>query len=146
MDVPSVRRCCGKLPEAAPLAVPMVPMQGSNPEQYPAKWGLIRGTLYPCLDLPLLGMVNTEEKTDTMLHELQALHFAMQELGLYLDTHTEDADAANLYETYADTYRRGMQRYQEHCGALRQEDSIVNGSYTWTRDPWPWDPSENEED
>ncbi len=49
--------------------------------------GLIRGTLFPGLDLPFMGMVNNTEKSDTPMHELQALAFAIQELALYLDTH-----------------------------------------------------------
>ena len=48
----------GKLPAAAPLANPFVPFQADNPEQYEAKLGLVRGTLYPGLDLPFMGMVN----------------------------------------------------------------------------------------
>ena len=122
------RSCCGRLPEAAPLAVPFVPFQVSDPEVYTAKWALIRGTLYPCLDLPFMGMVNTEEQSDTAMHELQALRFAMHELGLYLDT-----------------YRRGMERFQAECGALRQENAVVNGRYTWTEGPWPWELSANQE-
>ena len=139
MDVKTNGKCCGHLPESAPLAVPFVPFQKTNPEQYSAKWALIRGTLYPCLDLPLLDMVNTEEKTDTAMHELQALNFAIQELGLYLDTHADDEDAAALYETYAETYRRGVKQYQAQCGALRQQDAVQNGKYTWLKDPWPWE-------
>lgn len=145
MEEKNSRRCCGRLPEAAPLAVPFVPFQERNPDQYTAKWALIRGTLYPCLDLPFLGMVNTEEKSDTALHELQALHFAMHELGLYLDTHADDEEAAALFQTYAETYQRGMSRYQAECGALRQEDAVIDGEYTWTRAPWPWELAANQE-
>ena len=38
-----------------------------------------------------LHVYNATEKTDTMIHQLQALGFAVQELGEYLDTHGEDA-------------------------------------------------------
>ena len=40
-----------------------------------------------------MGMVNNTEKSDTPMHELQALAFAIQELALYLDTHREDREA-----------------------------------------------------
>ena len=53
----------GTLPARAPLANPYVPFQDENPMQYEAKKGLIRGTLFPGLDLPFLGMVNTQEHT-----------------------------------------------------------------------------------
>ena len=48
----------GRLPAMAPLANPYVPFQLENPPQYEAQKGLVRGTLFPGLDLPFMGMVN----------------------------------------------------------------------------------------
>ena len=138
--------CCGMLPSRAPLANPYVPWQQYDPEQYSAKTGLIRGTLFPCLDLPLLGMVNTEEKSDTMMHQLQALAFAVQELGLYLDTHADETDAVELFRQYTELYEAGMQQYQQSCGPLFQKDAIQDGVYTWNQTPWPWEYRANKED
>ena len=117
-----------------------------DPEKYPARRGLIRGTLYPGLDLPFLGMVNELEKSDTPLHELQALAFAIQELGLYLDTHREDGDAAQLFAEYADLYRKGLDVYQQKFGPLCQKDAVQDGAYLWTQGPWPWEIAANEEE
>ena len=52
----------GRMPAMAPLANPYVPFQLENPPRYEARKGLIRGTLFPGLDLPFMGMVNTKEK------------------------------------------------------------------------------------
>lgn len=145
MEITSEGSCCGILPAQAPLAVPYVPFQPASPERYSAKRGLIRGTLYPCLDLPFMGMVNTDEQSDTPMHELQALGFALQELGLYLDTHQDDAEAAALFQEYSELYRQGKAIYQENCGPLRQADSVVDGEYLWTKSPWPWELSANRE-
>ena len=139
------KSCCGILPSNAPLAVPYVPFQQNDPDRYTAKTALIRGTLYPCLDLPFLGMVNTKEKSDTPMHDLQALGFAVQELGLYLDTHGDDEEAAELYQKYSELYQQGMNRYQQESGALRQVNSVRDGKYTWTESSWPWEMSANEE-
>ncbi len=146
MEVNDGMTCCGFLPAKAPLANPYVPFQPSNPPRYEARRGLIRGTLFPCLDLPFMDMVNEAELSDTPLHELQALAFAIQELGQYLDTHGEDGDAAELYQQYAELYRNGMEQYQTRCGALRQTDSVKNGKYTWINAPWPWELAANQED
>jgi spore coat protein JB len=89
----------GNLPSAAPLANAYVPFQKENPPMYEARKGLIRGTMYPGLDLPFMGMVNKKEKNITPLTELQALGFAINELALYLDTHSEDKEAFELYRT-----------------------------------------------
>lgn len=139
------KSCCGILPSNAPLAVPYVPFQQNDPDRYTAKTALIRGTLYPCLDLPFLGMVNTKEKSDTPMHDLQALGFAVQELGLYLDTHGDDEEAAELYQKYSELYQQGMNRYQQERGALRQVNSVRDGKYTWAESSWPWEMSANEE-
>ena len=43
-----------------------------------------------------------------MMHQLQALGFAVQELGLYLDTHGDDTEAAELFRQYTEMYEAGM--------------------------------------
>jgi hypothetical protein len=52
----------GRLPSMAPLANPYVPFQLENPPMYEAKKGVVRGTLFPGLDLPFMGMENKTEK------------------------------------------------------------------------------------
>ena len=99
MDCKNKDRCGydGRLPEMAPLANPYVPFQPENPPKYDARKGMVRGTLFPGLDLPFLGMVNSREKKVTPMTEMQAMAFAIQELALYLDTHRDDAEATELY-------------------------------------------------
>ena len=91
-------------------------------------------------------MVNTEEKPDTLLHQLQALGFAVQELGLYLDTHQNDAEATELFRQYTELYETGMAQYQQSCGPLFQKQAVENGAYTWNSKPWPWEYRANQED
>ena len=146
MDENENRDGCGILPATAPLASPYVPFQQNSPERYTAKRGLIRGTLYPGLDLPFLGMVNETEKSDTAMHDLQALGFALQELGLYLDTHCGDQEAAELYGQYAELYQAAMEQYQTLYGPLTRADAVKDGKYSWICSPWPWEYKANEED
>lgn len=98
---PSMNGKEGRLPARAPLAVPFVPFQEEGAPKYEAAKGLIRGTLFPGLDLPFMGMTNQKELAQTPMSELQALAFAVQELALYLDTHREDQEALNLYKKEA---------------------------------------------
>ena len=63
----------GRLPAMAPLANPYVPFQLENPPQYEAQKGLVRGTLFPGLDLPFMGMVNLNELPETPSSQMQAL-------------------------------------------------------------------------
>lgn len=135
----------GILPAAAPLANPYVPMQRSGTRRYEPKFALVRGTLYPGLDLPFMGMVNTGEKSNTPMHELQALDFAVHELGLYLDTHPNDKEALELFVAYSDLYQAGMKEYQRRYGPLEQPASGRNGKFDWLDSPWPWDYQKNSE-
>jgi len=86
----------GKLPPMAPLANPYVPFQLPNPPRYETRKAFVRGTLFPGLDLPFMGMINKNEKPVTPMTELQTMAFAIQELALYLDTHRDDKEALEV--------------------------------------------------
>ena len=134
----------GRLPEMAPLANPYVPFQMENPPKYDARMGMVRGTIYPGLDLPFMGMVNKKELPVTPKTELQVLGFAIQELALYLDTHQEDQEALELYRNYQELYRKGTEVYAAEFGPLNHED-VSEGKYQWINDPWPWEYCANKE-
>lgn len=135
----------GKLPGCAPLANPYVPFQQPHAKTYQASSGFIRGTLYPGLDLPFMGMVNQTEKNKTALHQLQSMNFAISELGLYLDTHEDDEEAVDLFNEYVERYADALHQYEKQYGATTQMGAALNGSYEWTQDPWPWDYHANRE-
>lgn len=135
----------GKLPAKAPLANPYVPFQEENPSVYDARKGFVRGTLYPGLDLPFMGMVNQKEKTITPMSELQALNFAIQELALYLDTHREDKEALTLYRSYQKMYIHVKEEYQNEFGPMNHLSETDGQTYKWLDDPWPWEYCKNKE-
>ena len=134
----------GRLPAQAPLANPYVPFQMENPPQYEPRNGMVRGTLFPGLDLPFWGMVNNAEKPVTPLGELQVMAFALQELALYLDTHREDREALEMYRSYQKMYHDAMMAYSQKYGPLNH-GTPVSGPYSWLDDPWPWEYAENKE-
>lgn len=129
----------GILPACAPLANPYVPFQQQGAQTYPAARALVRGTLYPGLDLPFLNMVNQSEQSQTALHQLQAMNFAVSELGLYLDTHPEDQEAVDLFNQYVERYAAALSQYEQRFGSTTQFGAALTGRYEWLHDPWPWD-------
>ena len=135
----------GRLPAMAPLANPFVPFQMENPPKYEARKGLVRGTLFPGLDLPFMGMVNQRELNITPMTELQALNFAIQELALYLDTHREDREALELYRSYQEMYKKCRKEYQKNHGPLNHSTPSDAAGYNWLDDPWPWEYCKNKE-
>ena len=134
----------GRLPAMAPLANPYVPFQLENPPKYNARLGLVRGTLFPGLDLPFMGMVNKNEKPITPMTELQVMAFAIQELALYLDTHRDDTEALELYQAYQKMYHDCAEKYAKEFGPLNHK-SPSDGKYRWLDDPWPWEYCKNKE-
>ena len=135
----------GRLPAMAPLANPYVPFQLENPPKYEAQKGLVRGTLFPGLDLPFMGMVNKQEKPVTPLTELQTLAFAIQELALYLDTHRDDKEALELYQSYQEVYHKCSKEYAQNISPLNHCTPAKGEKYQWLDDPWPWEYAANKE-
>ena len=76
---------------------------------------------------------------------MQALSFAVDELGLYLDTHASDQDAVDLFNQYVERYEDVVQQYESQFGALTQASAAMEGTYDWLNDPWPWDYRNKEE-
>lgn len=135
----------GRMPALAPLANAYVPYQMDNPERYEARAGLVRGTLYPGLDLPFMGMENKKQLHVNTMSDLQALGFAVQELGLFLDTHREDVDALELYRKYQQLYQEKRKEYSQRHGPICRKDVTHDSEYEWINDPWPWEYCANKE-
>lgn len=134
----------GRLPAYAPLANPFVPFQMEDPPRYEPRKALVRGTLFPGLDLPFMGMVNKNEKPVTPLTELQTMAFMIQELALYLDTHRDDTEALSVYRSFQKMYEDAKKAYEKECGPLTHH-SHMEGEYRWLDDPWPWEYAKNRE-
>ena len=128
----------GALPSRAPLASAYVPMQESVEPNYPPQTAIARGTLFPGLDLPFRGMVNRPLPA-TPLGELMAIDFVADELSLYLDTHREDKEAFDLYQSVLALPQEAHARYAENCAPIVKNDMLGMKSYAWLNEPWPWD-------
>lgn len=134
----------GLLPSGtcASMAFPYVAEQGCNPKRFSNIEALQEGTLFPGLALPFqkTGKTNALNSSDRNL--LMAIDFAIDELGLYLVTHSDDKEALELYWSYIRTARDMRKKYESANGPLYQTD-ITEGGYDWLKDPWPWDEGGN---
>ena len=136
----------GMLPRCAPLGMSYVPMQESASPAYEPNQALLRGTLFPGLDLPFMNVVNKGKLTGTPLGELMAIDFVIKELNLYLDTHKDDAEAFQTLKTMLELYEEGKERYVKKYGPLTVYDLKYANTFTWLCDPWPWDYAEGMDD
>lgn len=129
----------GSLPgNTAPLVMAYVPMQSSATPSYEASEALSRGTLFPGLDLPFMNMVN-QNNDNTPLAEVMAIDFVAHELALYLDTHADDGEAFNMYQTFLALSKEAHTRYVQQYGPLCHSDMLGKNSYCWLNEPWPWE-------
>lgn len=132
----------GDLPCNAPVAMTYTPWQRKDSRKYTAGEALDHGTLYPGLDLPLHNNYAVRNVANGPAGELQALDFAILELGLYLDTHRTDMEAFQLFKKYVMAYKDKKAAYIKQYGPLMQMDAAEANRYNWTDDPWPWDYSD----
>lgn len=130
---------CGTLPSCAPLAVPFVPFQQEDPKRYNQIDALANGTLFPSLNLPFHLKTNPSSLSESAILELQALHFVLTELGLYLDTHKNDTEAFRLFQQYSSLAKEGRRRYEASYGPLTQIATAKQDCYNWLNSPWPWE-------
>lgn len=142
--IPSCPDQNGTLPSCAGLAVPYVPFQQNNPQKYSQTDALSNGTLFPGLNLPFHMKVEGSTLPGNPLVELQALEFVVLELGTYLDTHADDVEAFALFKQYSAMERSARASYEEKFGPLTRQAASDSKTYTWLKDPWPWNYQQNE--
>ena len=135
----------GQLPMCAPLGMSYVPAQKNTDDSYDPNMALVRGTLFPGLDLPFMNVVNKGKLTGTPLGELMALDFVIKELNLYLDTHKDDEEAFRTLKSTLALYEEGKERYVRKYGPITIQDLKYSDSFNWLCDPWPWDYSDGME-
>ena len=128
----------GSLSECSPLAMAYVPLQESVNPSYKTGEALSRGTLFPGLDLPFMNIVNKNLEAMPMT-ELMAIDFVAHELGLYLDTHKDDKQAFEMYQTFLALAKEAHDRYIRKFGPVLKRDMLGMESYAWLDNPWPWD-------
>jgi len=131
----------GPLPSCGLLAAAYVPVQSAGAAKYRPEDALLKGTLFPGLDLPWMNVSNATPArfTGTPLGELLALSFVVNELGLYLDTHPQDREALQLYTEYVELLKQGQATFTARYGPLEQTQVTLESGYTWLEDPWPWE-------
>lgn len=76
---------------------------------------------------------NNKEK---ILYEIMSLCFIINDLNLYLDLHSDDKDAFNLFKQYIEEENRLKEKYIKEYGPLTLND-VVGPKYNWLNDmPW----------
>lgn len=72
-----------------------------------------------------------------MMQEIKCLEFAITELALYLDTHSEDEKALCLHRKYCKKLKELKDKYQKVYGPLTI--NFPCNKWRWIEMPWPWE-------
>ncbi|AST06951.1 spore coat protein CotJB [Anoxybacillus sp. LAT_35] len=74
-----------------------------------------------------------------LLHQLQAIDFALVDLTLYLDTHPNDYEAIRQFNELSLERRKLKKQYETQFGPLQQYgNSYSQYPWDWSKTPWPW--------
>ena len=102
------------------LAYPSVLAQRFT-KRYSDDDAIIRGTLFPELDLPFGNYEIRRPLPNDPMTNWMKLDFVCHELRLYLDVHPEDTHAQELYNEYK----------------CKVSEAKIDDD--WLNSPWPWE-------
>lgn len=117
---------------------------GNNPNLVNAREGLIRGNLFSDLYQPYVAgepfPLMPQNEQEELLNKVREVNFAKIDLGLYLDTHPEDADILRTYNQYRLQSNQLTSDYENRYGPLTlRSDALNNYPWAWINSPWPWE-------
>lgn len=82
-------------------------------------------------------MSGTDKKK--LLDFIDEVSFAIDDVVLYLDTHPQDKQAMEYYETYRRLRHQAVEEYTRLYGPLTDENVACGNYWTWVSTPWPWE-------
>lgn len=77
------------------------------------------------------------------MDEIGTISFALDELRLFLDTHPNDREALNLFNTNAKKRRELMNYYTENFGPLDAYSENTVDGWSWNCPPMPYEKEAN---
>ncbi|CAM2970729.1 spore coat protein CotJB [Paenibacillus sediminis] len=74
-----------------------------------------------------------------LLEQLQVFDFALVELNLYLDTHPNDLQSIQQYNTLTQERTKLAYQFQQLYGPLQNFGHAYSKfPWEWSKSPWPW--------
>lgn len=78
-----------------------------------------------------------------LLQVIRKYDFALYDLSLYLDTHTQCREALQLFQKYRALRRAAMDEYVKRFGPLKAVQNESETQWDWAKTPFPWEREAN---
>ena len=84
--------------------------------------------------------MRNQSRRQEILHHINVVSFAVDDIKLFLNTHPDNQEALNYYQEYSRLRNEALKKYAEEFGPLTVDHAMRSDSYTWNwiNDPWPW--------
>ncbi len=82
-------------------------------------------------------------RREILLRKIGTYKFALKDLGLYLNTHPTDRVAIEKFNEYKRVLTPLVAEFEREFGPLVSRREI-DKSYSWIKNPWPWDIEEDD--
>ncbi|MBC5713253.1 spore coat protein CotJB [Roseburia sp. BX1005] len=82
---------------------------------------------------------NMNMNRSQLLDWINQVSFAVTEMSLYLDTHSDDEDAMAIFEHYKEERKKALALYSANYSPLTLDTVTENNHWYWATDPWPWE-------
>ena len=76
---------------------------------------------------------------EQLMRKLQSLQFALVELGLYLDTHPQEAQAMKMFASLQSERNDLAEEYEKNYGPLTAGGGSGADYWNWVASPFPWE-------
>lgn len=121
--------------------------QNSMPSLYAPEEGYEKGNTFKNLYVPYKNYkpakLQARNQREALLLELSKYGFAAHELNLYLDLHPEDRSVLQLFNDYSMQAKKLIEEYENKYGPLKVSSDVMQTSFTWQENAWPWEGGNN---
>lgn len=74
-----------------------------------------------------------------MLREIKEIDFVLQELNLFLDTHSHHNQALEMFQRFEAKSKQLRHEYEKMFGPLTPSTNDNTQTWEWIKGPWPWE-------
>lgn len=76
-----------------------------------------------------------------LLNYINEVSFAAYDALLFLDTHSDDADALAYFRKHSRMRNAALKEYERLYGPLTLDTArdSIHDSFVWSQQPWPWE-------